>query len=78
MSVQQAARFCNNPSREHEKAVKRICRCLLATRNKGINMKPDKSKALECYCIADWAGSWRHRSSHDPMSSYSRTGFVLM
>jgi len=40
--------------------------------------KPDKSKGLECFCDADWAGSWQHRSLHDPISAYSRTGFVIM
>lgn len=78
MSVQQAARFCINPSREHEEAVKRICRYLLSTRERGIVMKPDPNKGLECYCDADWAGSWQHRSAHDPISAYSRTGFVIM
>ena len=27
---------------------------------------------------ADWAGSWTHGSSHDPISTRSRSGFVIM
>ena len=40
-------------------------------------MKPDLSKGLECHVDADWAGSWTHRSSHDPSSNHSRTGFCI-
>ena len=58
MATQQCARFCNNSSKEYEEAVKRIGRYLLKTRDKGILMQPDKTKGLECYVDADWAGSW--------------------
>jgi hypothetical protein len=78
MSVQQCARFCNNPDKSHEEAVKRICRYLLRTRDKGLVLKPDSSRGLECYVDADWAGSWQHRSSPDPLSAHSRTGYVIM
>ena len=70
--------FCNNPSKPHEEAVKRICRYILATRDKGLVLKPDQTKGLECFVDADWAGSWRPRSSGDPLSAHSRTGFVIM
>ena len=33
--VQQCARFCNDPKQDHEEAVKRICRYLLKTKDKG-------------------------------------------
>ena len=78
MAVQQCARFSNNPTREHEEAVKRICRYLLRTKNKGLVMKPDKRRGLECYVDADWAGSWQQRSANDPLSAHSRTGYVIM
>ena len=77
-AVQQCARFCNKPSLEHEQAVKRICRYLLRTQDSGLVFKPDKSRGLECFVDADWAGAWKHRSSNDPMSAHSRTGFVIM
>ena len=78
MAVQQCARFCNDPKREHEEAVKRICRYLLRTKDKGLKFKPDLSRGLECFVDADWAGSWQKRSSTDPLSAHSRTGYVIM
>lgn len=77
-AVQQCARFCNNPTQAHEEAVKRICRYLLRTRHRGIVLCPYKSRGLECMVDADWAGSWRDHSSHDPLSSHSRTGYIIM
>jgi hypothetical protein len=77
MPVQQCTRFCNEPKRDHEEAVKRICRYLLKTKDQGLILKLDKSSGLECFVDADWAGSWRDRSSNDPLSSHSRTGYVI-
>jgi hypothetical protein len=59
-------------------AVKRICRYLLKTHSHGLRFKPDPSRGLECYVDADWAGSWQHRSSSDPLSAHSRSGYVIM
>ena len=78
MAEQQCARFCNEPNQDHEQAVKRICRYLLKTRERGLTLRPNRSKGLECYVDADWAGSWQERSSHDVMSAHSRTGFIIM
>lgn len=78
MSVQQCARFCNDPKRSHEEAVKRIGRYLLKTRNRGLIFRPDSTRGLECFVDADFAGSWSDESSHDPLSTHSRTGFVIM
>ena len=78
MAVQQCARFSNNPSQEHEEAVKQICRYLLKTKDQGLVMKPDKSRGLECFVDADWAGAWQDRSSYDPSSAHSRTCYVIM
>jgi hypothetical protein len=50
----------------------------MSTKNDGLILKPDKSRGLECYVDADWAGSWLDRSSNDPLSSHSRTGFVIL
>ena len=76
-AVQQCARFCNNPSRYHEEAVKCIYRYLLKHKNKGLVLKPDKTRGLECYMDADFAGSWTSNSSSDRLSCHSRTGFVI-
>ena len=78
MSVQQCARFCNNPQKQHEEAVKRICRYLLKTKDRGLIFRPDPSRGLECYVDADWAGSWQDRLSNDPLSTHSRTGYVIL
>jgi hypothetical protein len=77
MPVQQCACFCNNPQQQHEEAVKRICRYLLKTKHQGLILKPDKSRGLECHVDADWAGLWQDRLSNDPLSSHSRTGYVI-
>ena len=73
MAVQQCARFCNQPNKDHEEAVKRICRYLFKTRSQGLVLKPDKSKGLECHVDADFAGTWTHLSAGDPLSCHSRT-----
>ena len=78
MAVQQCARFCNDPQCAHEEALKRICHYLMKTKDHGLILKPDPKRGLECYVDADWAGSWMDRSSNDPLSAHSRTGFVIM
>jgi hypothetical protein len=45
----------------------------MKAKDKRLILKPDKSKGLECYVDAGWAGS-----SNDPLSSHSRTGYVIM
>ena len=78
MAVQQTARYCNNPKRSHEEAVKRICRYLLKMKDKGLLLKPDKGRGLECYVDADWAGSWTPKSATDPSCAHSRTGYIIL
>ena len=75
--VQQCARFWNNPRQQHEEAVKHICRYILKTKNRGLVLKPDPTYGLECHGNVDWAVSWQDRSSHDPLSAHSRTGYVI-
>ena len=50
---------------------------MLKTKTQGLKSKPDKTKGLECYVDADWAGSWTQLSSPDPLSVHSRTGFLI-
>ena len=76
-SVQQCARFCNDPKKDHEEAVKRICRYLLKTKTKGLVLKPDLTKGLQCHVDADFAGMWSHHPNSDPFTCHSRTGFVI-
>ena len=78
MPTHQCARFNNNPKLSHERAVKRIVRYLLDTRDKGIVYKPDITKGLECYVDADFAGGWKDGNHDSPESVLSRTGYVIM
>lgn len=78
MAVQQCARFCNDSRKPHSDAVKRIGRYLLRTRDKGLVLRPDTSRGLECFVDADWAGAWQSRSSDDPSFAFSCTGYVIM
>ena len=76
-AVQQCARFANDPRRSHEVALKRICRYLLRTKDRGLVYHPNRKRGLECYVDADWAGSWHHDQAHDPLGAFSRTGYVI-
>lgn len=78
-AVHQCARFQTNPKQAHEKAIKRICRYLLKTRDKGITIKPSNDLTkLDCYVDADFAGAYTPSESHDPTLCRSRTGYVIM
>ena len=77
-AVQQCARFCNDPRRQQKDEVKRICRYLLRTKEKGLVLRPDKSRGLECFVDADWARSWQDLSSNDPLSAHTRSEYVIM
>ena len=46
MPTHQCARFNDDPKLSHERAVKKIVRYLLDSRDKGIIFKPDLSKGL--------------------------------
>ena len=78
MATHQCARFNNDPHLSHERAVKRIDRYLLDTRDKGIIYRPDITQGLECYVDADFAGGWKDGNHDSPESVLSRTGFFIM
>jgi len=42
-TVHECARFCNDPTQSHERAVKCIGKYLLGTKERGIQYKPDKT-----------------------------------
>jgi len=77
MSVHQTARFCNDPRLSHEQAITRIGRYLKHTRKRGIIFKPDRTRGLECYVDADFAGGWTQADPHDAENLYSRMGYVI-
>lgn len=76
-AVHQCARFSANPRLSHERAVKRIVRYLKKTRDKGIIMTPNKEKGIQCFVDADFAGGFSSETSEDPVSVFSRTGYVI-
>ena len=76
-STHQCARFCNNPKLLHETAMKRIGRYLLGTLEKGIILKPDRTKNVECFVDADFAGNWNKEEADSSTNMLSRTGYVI-
>ena len=85
-AVHQVARFSNNPTHQHEQAIKRIVRYLIGTqrgRNKteitrGILYQPGKTKSIEAFVDASFAGEWNAEWSDEPSSVMSRTGYVVL
>ena len=76
-AVHQCARFCANPKMKHAEAVKRIGRYLLATRDKGLIMTPNK-EGMDCWVDASHASEWSNKSStDDPNTARSRMGYVI-
>ena len=77
MPVHHCARFSVSPKLSHERAIKRIGRYLLGTKNRGIAFKPDDTHGLECYVDADFAGGWDKENPDDPDNVLCRTGYVV-
>ena len=75
-AVHQCARFQANPKVEHGKALKHIGRYLLATRDKGVILKPE-NKSFDCFADAGFAGDFVKDHSDDPDTARSRTGFLI-
>ena len=40
--------------------------------------RPDKSRGLECFVVADCDGSWKDSSFNDDLSAHSWYGYVIM
>ena len=78
MAVHQCARFNCVPKLSQERAMKRIMRYLLDTKDKGLIFRPDISEGLECFVDADFAGGWKDRDHTSSESVLSCTGFVIM
>jgi hypothetical protein len=76
-AVHQCARFTHMPRKSHAEGVKRICRYLAGTLDKGLVISPDKDLKLDCYVDADFAGLWKHEDDQDPVCVKSRTGYVF-
>ena len=77
MAVHQCARFSADPKITHERAVMRIGKYLLGTKDRGLKFTPDTSKGVECHVDADFAGSWDKADSGNPENVLSRTGYII-
>jgi len=76
-AVHQCARFSSNPKLQHERALKRIVRYLKGTLDKGIILTPNPTEGIKCFVDADLAGGYCNETKDDPISVYSRTGYVI-
>lgn len=76
-AVNQCSRYNHFPKRIHGEALKRIGRYLVATRDKGLILRPTNSLHIDCYVDADFAGLYAHENINDPASVRSRTGYVI-
>ena len=83
-AVYQCARFTHSPKMSHLKAVKRIVRYLKGTavngKDRGLTFDTGiKGQQLQadCYVDADFAGLFNVEHNDDPVSSKSRSGFVI-
>lgn len=76
-AVHQCARFSADPKLCHQRAVKRIIRYFKGTADKGIILTPDKTKGIQCFVSADFAGSYCNDTIDGHISVYSRTGYVI-
>jgi transposase InsO family protein len=76
-AINQCARFSSDPRIPHEKAVKRIGRYLLGTRDEGLVIRPNGSLALDTYVDADFAGLWNYEDLQDEDCVRSRSGFLI-
>ena len=57
MDVHQCDRFSIDPRITHERSVMMIGKYLLGTRDRDIKVTPDKSRGIECFVDANFAGS---------------------
>ena len=55
-AVHQCARFTHCPRASHAEAIKRICRYLQGTKEKGTIFSISKDMKLDCYVDTDFAG----------------------
>ena len=76
-AVHQCARYCTAPKVSHAQAVKRICRYLLGTKDKGLILDP-KEDSFDCWVDASHASEWSSSTAmDDPNTATSRMGYTI-
>ena len=77
-AVHQCARYSSNPKESHSAAVRYIVRYLMATREKGLILKPN-DHSFDCYVDADFQGGWDiETATEDSTTAKSRTAYIIM
>ena len=77
-ATHQCAQFCEDPRSSYGRAVKNLVTYLMKTKNKGIILKPDRTKSLEVFADADFLGNWNIKIAVDDASTEkSRTGYIM-
>ena len=78
MAVNSCARFSHSPKASHAEGIKRICRYLRKTKDRGLVFRPYQGDLqVDCYVDSDFCGLFGVEDPEDPVSSRSRTGFVI-
>ena len=75
-AVSQVCRFSHDPKQSHATAVKMILRYLKKTADKGLIINVNTFE-LELYVDADFCGLFGQEDPNDPVSSRSRTGYIV-
>ena len=77
-AVHSAARFSQDPRKEHGEAVMHIAMYLNKTRDKGLRFRPNPARGFECYVDADFAGLWNANYARDDISTAKcRAGWTI-
>ena len=76
-AVHQCARYAAHPKEEHAKAIRRIARYLAGNSDKDTVYRPDKSRGLQVYINADFAGNWDPNDKQSIDTARSRHGYVI-
>jgi hypothetical protein len=58
----------------HKKSIMRLGQYLIDTQKRGIIYTPDKSRGLECYVDANFAGGWSQADANNAKNVLSCTG----
>ena len=78
-ATHQCTQFAADPKVEHGKAVRWLGRYLKGTHNKGMTFKPDRTRGLEIYVDADFAGNWnKEEAFNDRDTACSQHGYFIM
>ena len=78
-AVHQCAKFAHCPRQRHANAIKKICRYLSGTRNRGIRFRKTlidpQDLQINCYVDASFAPCWKHKGEDN--NATSQTGYVI-